>query len=614
MKDQLLSPGLAEGVFRLVTFPLAGSGLPSRRVEDAEAEVGRYRHHAGAMVAELEKAARGLERQQLAGEAEILRAHTLFLGDESLQQHVEQAIRETQVPAEVAVAQAFEAVALRFEQLESMLLAERATDLRDLAVRLQHRMATGTTALLFDALGEAEEVILATEELLPSLVLEAARHRVRGFVVVRGTSMSHAAILARSFGLPVLQVPDLTVLHDYEGRPVLLDADRGALLVDPAPDEAARRSSVDRGKPRRLDRSVLRLWLSIVTPGQLKDVDWCGIEGVGLYRTEILFMQHPDGLPGEEEQRRVYRQLFGHCDGRPATIRTLDIGGDKTLPHFSPGPQDNPFLGLRAHRVFHYHPEILITQVRAILRAAHGYGGLRLLFPMIESLEAWRFVQALLGEAVASLQADDTPHQARFEQGVLVETPSAVLAFPRLLAHVDFASVGTNDLVQYLFAVDRTNPNVSHYYRPEHPIVLQVLQQLAEQAQAAGKPLSICGEMGSEPHLLPLLAGLGIPSVSVALGQRRRVEKQLARLSLPDCRALAAKSLQADTADAVRALLGALPVERAAAGLTASGTARDPVCGMAVHTEGNPFFVQRGEERSYFCSRRCLLQFQGLTH
>lgn len=612
MKGRLLIPGLAEGVLRMVTFPSAGPSLTNRRrIEDAEAEVEHYRHHTDAMAAELDESARQLERRDLTSEAEILRAHALLVRDESLQRDVERAVRESLLQAEVAVAQAFEAVAMRFEQLEYALLAERATDLRDLAARLQHRLATGTTDRLFEAFDESEDTILATEELLPSLVLKAADRRVRGFVVVRGTPTSHAAILARSFGFPVLLVPDLTMLHDHEGRPTLIDADRGELLIDPAPGEAARRSSYERVTPRRPDHAPLQLWLSIVTPSQLTGVDWKGIEGIGLYRTETLFMEHPDGLPSEEEQVHVYGELFERCTGRPVTVRTLDIGGDKTLPHFSPGPQDNPFLGLRAHRVFHYHPEILITQLRAILRAAHGYDGLRLLFPMIESLDAWHFVQSLLEEAVASLQAEGRPYQSCFEQGVLVETPSAVWAFPGLLKHVDFASIGTNDLVQYLFAVDRTSPNVGHFYRPEHPIVLQVLQRLAEQAQAAAKPLSMCGEMGSEPHLLPLLAGLGIPSVSIALGQRRRVEEQLARLSLSDCRALAAKSLQANTADEVRALLGTGPdeQERPSSSPTMSGTAIDPVCHMAVHSEGNPFATQHGGEYYYFCSRRCLLHF-----
>lgn len=611
MNGDLLTPGLAEGVLRVVTFPTTDPARVSRRIEEAEAEIAHYRQHADAMATELDDSAVRLEHRNLPDEAEILRAHALLLRDEGLQHRVEQAIHDTLVPAEVAVAQAYEAVARRFEQSTFAVLAERASDLRDLAIRLQRRLVTGTTTLLFDGFGEEEDVILATEELLPSLVLEAAERRVRGFVVVRGTPMSHASILARSFGLPALRVEDLAMLQEYEACHVLLDADAGRLHLGQASGKTVRRRPHARMESPRLDRPVLQLWLNVVAPWQLEDMDWRGIEGVGLYRTEVLFMQHPEALPDEEEQVKVYRQLFEHGADRPVTVRTLDIGGDKTLPHFSPGPEENPFLGLRAHRVFHYHPEILVTQLRAILRAAHDRRGLRLLFPMIESLDAWHFVQALLAEATASLRAEGRPFQSRFEQGVLIETPSAVWAFPSLLKHVDYASVGTNDLVQYLFAVDRTNPNVGSFYRPEHPIVLQVLCQLTEQAQAAGKELSICGEMGSEPDLLPILAGLGIASVSIAIGQRRRVESQLERLSLPACQTLARKCLQAETADEIRALLGKKSgmQKRPATFPAASGVAIDPVCRMAVHSDGNPFSIQRGEERYYFCSRRCQVQF-----
>ncbi len=267
--------------------------------------------------------------------------------------------------------------------------------------------------------------------------------------------------------------------------------------------------------------TLIRVWVSIVDPDQLETVDWTGIEGVGLYRSEALFLRYREDFPTEQEQFGVYRRLFGLAGNRPVVFRTLDLGADKPVEHMRFGPQENPCLGLRAHRLFRFHPEILVTQIRALLRAAHGGHGLRLMYPMIESIEQLRFVRGLVGTAMQSLAEEGLPFQRDFRQGVLIETPSAAWSFARLLEAVDFASVGTNDLVQYLFAVERNAANVADLYQPEHPVMLQVIQTLAEQAAAAGKPLSICGEMAADPAVLPVLVGLGVTDISVVASAGR---------------------------------------------------------------------------------------------
>ncbi len=318
-------------------------------------------------------------------------------------------------------------------------------------------------------------------------------------------------------------------------------------------------------------------------------------------------MEHQDDFPGEEEQVRVYRRLFEICGQRPVTVRTADLGGDKPVSYLSASHEDNPYLGLRAHRVCRFLPELLITQVRAILRAAHGDHNLRILYPMVESLDQWRFIQTLVAEAVDSLRAERLPLQERFKQGVLVETPSAVWDFGRLLAEVDFAAIGTNDLVQYVFAVERNNVNVADMYQPEHPIMLRVLRKLIVQARTAGKDLSLCGEVAGNTALLPLLVGLGLRDLTVGTRSIPTVAERLCTLQMADCRRIARLCLASDTVAQVRSHLGSVP-QRDSQKIPA-GQAVDPVCSMAVRKVGNPYSVTREGMTYHFCSARCMTRF-----
>ncbi len=609
-----VAPGVAQGTLRFFT-PTAGMSLSATATGEPQTEIGRFTEHVASLIEDLQETVVRLGEDPGSPGADILRTHILLLEGSSFRTRVEEAIRETRLAAEAAVEHAIEEIVSVFEGSDNPVMVERVPDLRDLAIQLRQRLAGRRPSLLAELPQDPSECILATRELLPSLVLEAHTRGVRGFVVDKGTSLSHGAILAQSFDLPVLRVPRLESLWSLDGARVLVDADRGELLVEPTAADAEPPLVVPDPAPvpGREAPSLARVWLNVVDPGQLAGVDWAGVEGVGLYRTEMLFLGERSGMPGEEEQAEVYRSLFGRCAPGRATVRTLDIGGDKALPYFSLGPQDNPALGLRAHRIYRFHPEILLTQVRAILRAAAGFPGLRLLFPMIECIEEWRFVQGLVDQATASLAADGMAFQRRFERGVLVETPSAVWSFRRLLGAADFASVGTNDLVQYLFAVDRSNVNVLRTYGPEHPVVLQILKGLAADAKRAGKPLAICGEAGSDLTLLPLLIGLGITDLSVPVNRVQAVRARLAGLRPRECRRLARECLRAGTVDDVLGLLG-----RPAGSPRAPGDGEppgaewvDPVCRMAVHTEGNPLSAVRDGERFYFCSRECLDAFLG---
>ena len=379
------------------------------------------------------------------------------------------------------------------------------------------------------------------------------------------------------------------------------------------PEEAelrARRPTAETVPVERApDAPPTRVWISIADPRQLEIIDWTGIEGVGLYRSEALFLRHREGFPSEAEQLAVYRRLFRLAGERPVVFRTADLGADKPVEHMHFGPQDNPCLGLRAHRLFRFHPEILLTQIRAMLRAAQGGHRLRLLYPMIESIEQLRFVQGLVDKAIQSLVDEGLAFQRDFLEGVLIETPSAAWSFGRLLAEVDFASIGTNDLVQYLFAVERNAANVADLYQPEHPVALQVIHSLAEEAAAAGKPLSICGEMAADTSMLPVLVGLGVTDISIAAGAGNAVRQTLASLDTAGCESLAKRCLQADTVTEVRTLLGRTSKDDQGRRTVGEGQALDPVCGMVVYTRDASYVLRVVGGTHYFCSKFCLDRF-----
>ena len=551
-KGDSISPGFAVGSLHVLPVrPLKPSPLST--LGDPSCEVERFRRQVDTLTPEIEETIEHLESEAFYSEAEIIRTHLAILHDPELHRQVLELILNAGLRAEAAAEQVLESMAAMLSCAQDPILAERAADLRDLGARLAASLADRRVT---DA--EADEgmhagAIVAVPELMPSAVLEAWKLGVAGFVVEYGTTVSHGAILAKSFNLPVVRVASLKFIRPFAGRPVLV-WEQGEVLIEPTEAELAERKPVEETVPvkRVVGAPRVGVWLSIVDPEQLETVDWTDIEGVGLYRSEALFMRYREHFPSEHEQFVVYRKLFELAGQKPVVFRTMDLGADKPVAYMDFGPEENPCLGLRAHRLFRFHPEILVTQVRAALRAAVGEHRLRLIFPMLETIEQLRFMRRLVEQAVQSLEDEGIPYQRAFQQGVLVETPSAVWDFERLVKEVDFASVGTNDLVQYLFAVERNSPNVADLYQPEHPVVLQIIQQLTRQAAAAGKPLSICGEMAVDLTILAALAGLGIKDLSVAPGASAVVLRRLSKLEEKSCQKLAELCLNAETVDEVR--------------------------------------------------------------
>ncbi len=612
VQGEAISPGTAAGTLYLPGQAAASARPAVATAQSPSEEIERFHHHVAALSDEIEQSAEELENEALAAEAQIMRTHLAMLRDPEFHRQVHELVRATRYAAEVAAEHVLRDVAAALRASESPALAERAIDLEDLALRLKARMgAPEAYDLAVDLLG-IERPILAMPALLPSVVLQAKSLGVAGFVVERGTGVSHGAILARSFGLPAIRVAALAQLEGAVGGRVLVDGNTGEVLVGPDDEEVVAHAEPAAVPLPGVEEPPLpaELWVSIVDPVQLEGFDWTGVVGVGLYRTEMLFLRHEHDFPTEAEQLEAYRRLFDLADGRPVVIRTADLGADKPVAHMTFGPQDNPYLGLRAHRLYRFHAEIFITQVRAILRAAAGDCRLRLMFPMIESIDQWRFLQELLEQALATLRRENLPHQEDFRQGILVETPSAAWGFATLAKVIDFASVGTNDLVQYLFAVERGAANVQDFYPPEHPVVLDVLATLAERAREAGVPLSICGEIAGDPTLAPVLVGLGIDQLSLAPAAISPVRQRLRSCDLDEARRLAEACRRAETADDVRAILGRTDMATPDAGRpVGADQAVDPVCGMIVSTRDNPHILRVGGVRHYFCSARCMRRF-----
>ena len=398
-----IAPGFAVGtlcVLNETSWPKPSAS----EADDPVLEIDRFEQQVHFLQQEIEETINRLESDAYLAEAEILRTHLVLLQDPELHSQIVDLIQNTRHRAETAVEKVLQGMARMLASAEDPFLAERAADLRDLAIRLEAGFSKRRAFEPLSVRNEVGCVIVALPELMPSLVLEARELGVAGFIVGYGTGVSHAAILAKSFGMPVVRVANLEAVALFPGRNILVWGE-GEVLVDPNEAELAARRHSDEviSTERVAGAPEARVWISIVDPEQLEAVEWAGIAGVGLYRSEALFMRHREDFPSEQEQFTAYRRLFRLAGRRPVVFRTVDLGADKPVEHMRFGPQGNPSLGLRAHRLFRFHPELLITQVRALLRAASGGHHLWLMFPMLESIEQLRFVQSLVNEAIQSL-------------------------------------------------------------------------------------------------------------------------------------------------------------------------------------------------------------------
>ncbi|WP_049621021.1 phosphoenolpyruvate--protein phosphotransferase [Frateuria defendens] len=548
------SPGLAVAPVYVLRAPVFD--YPARSEDRAREEVRLTRALAGA-AEQLEALIQGTQGAKVAN---ILSVHVEMLADPGLRDAALEAIRDG-ASAEAGWWQAIDAAAKAQEALADRLLAERAADLRDVGRRV-------LGLLCHVALPEppVEPYVLVAEDLGPSDVARLDTARVRGLVTARGGATSHSAILARALGIPAVVGAGERIMALPPGQALVVDGDAGRLV--PAPDAArlarieqriAERQAQEReAYARRFEPAVTRDGHRIEVAANLgntahaADAVERGAEAVGLLRTEFVFMAHPD-FPDLATQIGEYGEAFEALGGRPLVARTLDVGGDKPLPYWPIPAEDNPFLGMRGIRLALARPEVLETQLRALLIAA-GKRPLRIMFPMVKDIEEFRAGKAIFDRLQAEIGAPDV------QLGVMVEIPSSALLAPSLAAEVDFFSIGTNDLTQYCLAIDRGHAELSAQSDAIHPAVLRLIQMTVEAAHAHGRWVGVCGELGSDPLAVPVLVGLGVDELSVTARRVPQVKEAVRVLDLPQARELARLALRQPTAHAVRqALEAALP-------------------------------------------------------
>jgi phosphotransferase system enzyme I (PtsI) len=559
-----VSPGLAIGPVHVVHASFTNIPTWSVAREDVPLEIGRLASALNAASQRLEQ--RRIRVAAAAGEkdAEIFAVHRMILQDPSALREVEASITEQRINAEAAIQNLIKRFDATLSGLDGGNVRAYAADVSDpwklvLELLLERDRE--------EILQTQERVVLAAAELTPKIITYLERERILAVVAETGGRFSHGAVLVRSLGVPcVVGLPNLLARLE-QGLLVAVDGDRGIVQVAPSQEEIDgwldRKASVDRRREAVRAEGVepaltpdgvrLALQVNIESVHEFDTFALAHTDGVGLLRTEFLYLERSQ-FPSEEEQYRLYRRVLERLEGRPATLRLLDIGGDKPLPYFKTPPETNPALGWRGIRITLQWLDLLRVQLRAMLRASPA-GDLRILLPMVSSIEEIRAVHKLFDELREQLEKQGYETVAELPVGSMIEVPSALLSLEHIVQEVDFLSVGTNDLIQYLLAVDRDNSWVSGLYDPHHPAVLRALRDVASIARAAKKPASVCGDMASDPAAAILLLGMGYDSISVAPQFVPEIKYAVRRVSAEDARTFAAEALAQVTSTGVRSVL-----------------------------------------------------------
>lgn len=529
-------------------------------IADVEAEINLYKEALVKTTEELQKikvkAAQNLSEE----EAAVFDAHINMANDPELLSQTTDKIKAESVNASYAFDEVSTMFITMFESMDNEYFRERAADIKDIKKRiLAHLLGVKVN----DPSTIDEQVVIIAEDLTPSDTAQLDRNFVKGFATNIGGRTSHSAIMARSLEIPAV-VGTKTILEDVkDGDMIILDGLEGNVIINPSADQVSHYEEVAKAyeaqkaewaklkneKTVSKDGQHVELAANIGTPNDVEGVLGNGGEAVGLYRTEFLYMGR-DNFPTEEEQFEAYKAVLEAMGEKPVVVRTLDIGGDKELPYLHLPKEMNPFLGYRAVRLCLDDTDLFRTQLRALLRAS-AYGKLRIMFPMIATLNEFRAAKALLLEEKAKLVSEGVTVSDEIEVGMMVEIPSAAVLADQFAKEVDFFSIGTNDLIQYTMAADRMNEKVSYLYQPYNPSILRLVKMVIDAAHKEGKWTGMCGEMAGDQTAIPLLLGLGLDEFSMSATSILPARSLISKLSKAEMAELAAEALNKSTVEEV---------------------------------------------------------------
>ena len=568
MKPTLQGIAASDGIAIAKVYTLTEPDLTVTKVtvEDSEKEVSRLDDALAASIKDVELIKETALKNLGEEEAQVFDAHLMVLSDPELIGQVKDSITSNKVNAESALKEVTDMFISIFAGMEdNPYMQERAADIRDVSKRiLAHLLGVKipSPATIKD------EVIIVAADLTPSDTAQLNRQYVKAFVTDIGGRTSHSAIMARSLEIPAIVGTKEVTSIAKDGDIIIVDGLSGDVFLNPSEEViaeyrakaeafAAQQAEWEKLKDSKTytkDGHQVELAANIGTPKDLEGVVHNGAEGVGLYRTEFLYMDSHE-MPTEEDQFEAYKAVLEGMNGKPVVVRTMDIGGDKELPYLPLPHEMNPFLGYRAIRISLHEPAMFRTQLRALLRAS-VYGKLRIMFPMIATLNDFRGAKALLEEEKAKLIAEGVAVSDDIQVGIMIEIPAAAVLAHQFAKEVDFFSIGTNDLIQYTMAADRMNERVSYLYQPYNPSILTLIKHVIDSAHKEGKWAGMCGEMAGDQTAVPLLVGLGLDEFSMSASSVLKTRSLISKLTLSDMQALAAKAInECATVEEVEALV-----------------------------------------------------------
>ena len=548
------SAGIGIGTVVVVKEP--SLAYNNTAISDVAAEKARFNEALEKCIAKTQAMAEDMKTRVGEKEAEILEGHVLLLMDPEMSSQIESNIENEKMCAEAAVEQTCDLFAQMFSSLDDEMFQQRATDVCDIKTRLLKILLDVEDV---DLASVPEGTVLVAEDLTPSMTAGINPANVAGVLTEIGGKTSHSAILARALEIPAVLSIEGIVGKVENGQTVVLDGTSGHVFLSPDEDilaeytekrekylaEKAALAAFIGKESSTADGHVVELCANIGKPEDALKVVECDGEGVGLFRTEFLFMDRPQ-VPTEDEQFEAYKKVAETLEGKPVIIRTLDIGGDKEIPYLGLGKEENPFLGFRAIRLCLQREDLYRPQLRALLRAS-AYGDIKIMVPMVTCVDEFRAVKTMLKEIMAELDEKSIPYNQDIKVGIMVETPAASLMADVFAKEADFFSIGTNDLTQYTMAVDRGNPDVAYLYSTYNPAVLRSIERVINAGKEGGAMVGMCGEAAADPLLTPLLLSFGLDEFSVSATSILATRKVISSWTMEEANAVAEKAMSMAT-------------------------------------------------------------------